>query len=179
MRWKIFYFWESKYKVSDTGLVYSYRSKRNIGSKIVVQCANHTYARNIVSLGSKGTQKSFYIDKLVLWAFKQQPENKDNALHLDCDLSNDISKNLKWSTRGDIKRYYFRKRKQTRGIYKIDPKVWHKGKKMYAKNPKRYRVCFKVDKKTVTFGYAYTYKEAKKLYIKSYEQVYGANPYAV
>lgn len=88
--WKHVQNYEGRYKVSDTGLVYSVRKNR-----VLRPCTNHGYKCVLLtSVDAKRTLK--YVHRLVAEAFIPNPENLPCVNHKDEDKSNNNVNNLEW-----------------------------------------------------------------------------------
>lgn len=86
---------ERLFDVYNTGLIYSPRSGRFIGSGLVDKT---NFARfNVRS--PQGKNKNFYIHKVVAEAFVEGKQDGYIAVHKDGDRSNNSAENLEWVKR--------------------------------------------------------------------------------
>lgn len=83
---------ETKYSISNIGLV---RNDKN--DKILKTNFSHGYER--VGLMIDGTQRTYFIHRLVAKAFIPNPENKPEVNHINGDKSCNYDFNLEWCTR--------------------------------------------------------------------------------
>lgn len=148
------------YKISNYGEVYSLYSKRNIKPFV-------TNGKSLwIELQKKGISVRFNLSKLVVKYFnKNWTLEKQYALHVDYNRENNIETNLECTTRGDLYRYWYRFRNQTRGIYR------------FPNGKKRFRAVLKVKDKTVTIGYFKQKNEALIAYYSAYIGLYDIEPF--
>ena len=86
----------SRYKVSDTGLVYDQKLNR-LGS----QNTNSDGYRCITLRSDEGLRKSFNVHRLVCILYLENPEKKETVNHKDGIKSNNVVSNLEWNTRSE------------------------------------------------------------------------------
>lgn len=97
--------YEGLYKVSNNGLiknvprVYKMKDGRNRtikGQYMAFMTDKDGYKR--LGLRKNGTQKKFYVHRLVAMAFIPNPEEKPQVNHIDGVKDNNFYKNLEWCT---------------------------------------------------------------------------------
>lgn len=149
------------YKISNYGEVYSFHFKRTIKPYTQKQGKSlRVMLRNI------NGSKSISLANLVIKYFdKDWSLNKQYALHLDYNRSNNIETNLECTTRGDLLRYWHRYRNKIRGIY--DWNIGHN----------KFRVALKHKDKVKTVGYYKTKDEALMGYYNAYLALYKEEPF--
>jgi hypothetical protein len=90
---KILSQFNNKYSVSDTGIVYSLKGKKKeLKGKI-----KESGYREIL-INHLGNRSYILVHRLVLEAFKDNPENKDTVNHIDGNKLNNSLSNLEWAT---------------------------------------------------------------------------------
>jgi hypothetical protein len=90
--WKDIKEYEGYYQISNFGSVYSVRYKRYRKPRI----DQHGY--EYIGLNKDGTQKPFFVHRLVANAFIPNPENKAEVNHIDGNKLNNNICNLEWVT---------------------------------------------------------------------------------
>lgn len=120
-----------------------------------------------ICLYKKGITKNKVLHKLIYKTFKPYELRGcfTHVYHLDENKQNNILSNLEKTTFGDLRRRAFEKKKMNRGIYRYTRFKF-----------KKWRVTFKVLGKTKTFGYYKTRREARRVYVQKYTEVYGRSP---
>jgi hypothetical protein len=93
MKWTAVKGYTGQYSVSDTGLVFSHKTKRLLKP----QEKNGGY--QYVNLWHGHTVKHAYIHRLVAEAFIPNPHDLPEVNHIDCDKSNNQITNLEWCDR--------------------------------------------------------------------------------
>jgi hypothetical protein len=136
--------------VSNYGLVWSCKTNQFVGFIF----AGKYY------IEPKHGHKLIPIDKIVYHLFKRDELGSDCVIHEDFDRTNDYEGNLFSGTRSDLKRHYW-KGKKNRGVNKLTVK----GKTYF-------RSILFVDGKHQT-KYFKTRKEAQLDFIQRYEAKYG------
>lgn len=162
--WRYIRGFDKMYQISNFGRVKSKKRKFVREDRLLSQ--RQVSCRLYVDLKkSNGKHSPKSVSKLVLLHFKKKELGKDYSLHLNRNQLDNKSRNLKWSTLGDIKRYIYETRKKKRGVY-------------YFKNGnKNWRAVIKVDNLTKTIGYFENKSEAEFIYKTTYELIYGRKPY--
>lgn len=97
-RWKPVPGYEDEYLVSDLGRVYSIPRGRNSGG-LLSPGESHGYP--IVCLWESGEPKMKAVHRLVLRAFVGEPEDGQEASHLNGERSDARLENLTWETRSE------------------------------------------------------------------------------
>lgn len=92
MIWKDVVGFEGSYKVSDTGLVYSFFAKRLKATKK----NNRGYVQ--ISLHKEGKEHMWLLHRVVAMAFIPNPSNHPQINHIDEDKDNNHVNNLEWCT---------------------------------------------------------------------------------
>ena len=91
--------YEGLYEVTDTGEVWSIRSKKfmtlSTGKDGVVR----------VSLSCNGKDRAYTVHRLVATAFIHNPENKPQIDHIDGNKQNNRVTNLRWCTNAENQAY--------------------------------------------------------------------------
>ena len=125
--WKDIEGYEGLYAVSNTGKVYSYKSKKILRSNATeLRCG---YIN--VLLTKDGKRKQKYIHRLVAQAFIPNPENKPEVNHIDHNPQNNHVDNLEWVTKNEniVAYLHSEKRKQAMAKLKaIAEQRWSKTK---------------------------------------------------
>jgi hypothetical protein len=148
------------YRISNYGNIKNNKTKR------LLKGHNLSNGRNMVSFSVNGKSSTAKMRaKLVLQHFKKNEIDKDYALHINNNLFDCTSRNLKWGTRGDVKRMFKTIRNEVRGAYK------------YPHGKKNYRAIIKVEGKSKTIGYYFTKNEAQQAFINEYVRTYGYIPF--
>lgn len=102
--------WEGLYQVSDQGRVRSLDRevtnrlgvRRRYKGKILKQKRHaRGYGHRLVHLHRPGASKWESVHRLVLFAFVGEPEDGQEARHLDGDASNNNLSNLAWGSRNE------------------------------------------------------------------------------
>lgn len=101
MIWKDITTYKNLYKVSNTGLVKSIPHKRTLKSGLT----KNKYLT--VGLCDSGTQKSYYVHRLVAEQFVPNPLHKPCVNHKDGDKTNNHYRNLEWVTYQENTKHYF------------------------------------------------------------------------
>ena len=100
--WKDIKGYERKYQVSNKGNVRSLdrvsAKGRKLEGRMLTGKDNKASRINVYQLVSL-SGKSYYIHRLVGQAFIDNPENKAEINHIDCDKRNNDVSNLEWCTR--------------------------------------------------------------------------------
>lgn len=95
--------WAKKYKVSNTGKIFSF-AKIKLGIELVPHsCVNKRKCGGVlypyVSIADNNKQiKNYNIHRLVAEMFIPNPENKKFVNHIDGDKQNNVVNNLEWVT---------------------------------------------------------------------------------
>ena len=161
MKYKQFKLDNCEYIISNTGKIYSLRFKKWMKP----YSTNKKYKKLYVKLGS--FSKTFSVGKLVLTIFKDIGLPNETDFHINGALDDNYVKNLKWTTRSEIMRLAWkRKREKTNASVGVYP--WKLGNK-------KFRAVMKINNKFKTIGYFMTKKEAVIAHKKRYIQLYGVN----
>lgn len=97
--WRDIEGYEGKYKVSNTGQVWSKRSNKTL----IPVTETRGYLR--VTLCKNGKCRAFRIHRLVAVAFINNPENKKQVNHIDECKTNNSTTNLEWCTNKENNSY--------------------------------------------------------------------------
>jgi hypothetical protein len=89
--------YENLYKVSNYGNVKTY-NWRNSKREAILKPAKTKDGYLQVALQKDGKLKSFKVHRLVALTFLDNPENKPQVNHIDCDKTNNKITNLEWVT---------------------------------------------------------------------------------
>lgn len=94
---------EGKYSISEEGIVISHERKDKVGriqkQRIIAGSFDKDgYRRVVLSLGSRGHQKTFRVARLVAETYLLNPDNKEYVNHIDGVKTNDHVSNLEWVT---------------------------------------------------------------------------------
>ncbi len=102
--WKPILGYEGLYEVSNLGKVRSLNWKNKKG---VVHELTYKLTRNYFSVGltKQGKQKWHKVHRLVATAFIDNPENKPQVNHKDCNKLNNCVSNLEWCTASENMRH--------------------------------------------------------------------------
>ena len=92
--WKDIEGYEGRYKVSNTGKVYSITTNREMAT------SNNTSYLG-VTLYKDGKPKFKLVHRLVAQAFIPNPENKPEVNHIDHNTHNNNIANLEWVTKDE------------------------------------------------------------------------------
>jgi len=87
--------YEGLYAVTTDGKIYSFPKKSNNEGKFLKQkITKNGYCE--VNFSKKGKVKSFYVHRLVAFAFINNPESKPQVNHKDSDKTNNNINYLEW-----------------------------------------------------------------------------------
>jgi len=95
--WKPIRGYEGFYEVSDCGNVRSVITTSSRRTKILKPYVKNGYFA--VNLFDNQKMKHCYIHRLVAEAFIENPDNKKEVNHIDCDKQNNRVSNLEWCNR--------------------------------------------------------------------------------
>lgn len=87
---------ENEYSVTNTGIVYSYRSGSKVALKSSLNLKSKAKYKTVTLCTNKG--KCQYIHRLVAQAFIPNLENKPQVNHKDGNKMNNNAENLEWVT---------------------------------------------------------------------------------
>lgn len=90
MNWKPVPGYEGQYDVSDTGLIFSYKTNRLLG------CGLTTHGYKQVALNTGHESKFCQVHRLVAEAFIPNPNDLPQVNHRDGDKTNNHVSNLEW-----------------------------------------------------------------------------------
>ena len=91
--WKDIHRYEGRYKISNTGRVFS--SNRYYGSRILKTRLSQ-FGYPYVVLCVNQNRKTIVVHRLVALAFLDKPKDKNNVNHIDGDKTNNKVENLEW-----------------------------------------------------------------------------------
>ncbi len=153
--------YENRYAVSNFGRVLNLKTRHILKATLAYKEANLR-----ISLYKRGKSKSYNLYYLVLKHFKAAERGKHFGVHLDLNRINNIEPNLKWATRGDLRRERFEIKKKKRGVYS-----WK------FKNFNYFRAVIQHKKKVQTIGYFKTEIEAYDAFFNKYVELYSRAPW--
>jgi hypothetical protein len=105
--WKDIAGYEGLYQVSNYGRFKSLGNNFARKEKSKKAHIRHNgYMR--ITLNKKGKRKSFATHRLVILAFKENPENKRTVNHIDGNKTNNYIDNLEWATHTENALHSFR-----------------------------------------------------------------------
>ena len=108
--WREISGYNGKYLVSNKGRV---KSLKHTSAKLLTAFVNNKgYPR--VALCQDGQSVHFLVSRLVAGAFcdNPDPENAVTVDHIDCDKLNNCADNLRWLSKADNTREYFKRKKE-------------------------------------------------------------------
>ena len=100
--WKDIEGYEGIYKISNSGLIYTYPSWKGTrfdNSSISLPVCNDSHKRDCVTFHQRDTSKSFAVSELVAKAFVDNPNNYDSIRFKDGNTKNNDADNLEWVPR--------------------------------------------------------------------------------
>lgn len=100
--WKDIPGWEGRYKISNTGTIYSYMVKRNVNPIN----SHDGYPR--FTLQNKARKEQWFVHRLVAITFIPNPENKETVNHINGIKTDNRVENLEWATRSENELHSFR-----------------------------------------------------------------------
>ena len=90
--------------IVENGENYSVSNLGNVRNDKFSKILKHRILKNgyhQIGLYKSGKGKSYFIHKLVAFAFLENPDNKSQADHMDRDVNNNSLSNLRWCNRSE------------------------------------------------------------------------------
>ena len=100
IEWRAVVGFEGYYEVSNTGVV------RNAKTGLERKPWLHKGKWLRITLHKDGKQKNARVHRMVAGAFLENPKNKSEVNHLDCDQENNCVWNLEWCTGEENREHY-------------------------------------------------------------------------
>ena len=100
--WKDIEGYEGIYKISNSGLIYTYpiwKGSRFDDSTLVKTNTNNACKRDVVSFNQNNNHNFFIVSELVAKAFVDNPNNYDSIRFKDGNVKNNDADNLEWVPR--------------------------------------------------------------------------------
>jgi len=94
-----------KYKVCENGDVFSYKKQNSRKLKGCIDSKGYPY---IDLRCENGKRKCPKVHRLVATSFIDNPDNKPQINHMDCDKTNNHINNLEWVTNGENQKHAFK-----------------------------------------------------------------------
>lgn len=117
--WKDVKGYEGLYKVSNTGKVFSCKSKQTLTQALTGTTFNTRPGYYRVMLYKGSSRKNVAVHRLVAETFIPNPENKPQVNHIDHNTHNNNVNNLEWVTQAEnIQAMYAHKSKNKGEITK-------------------------------------------------------------
>lgn len=92
---------EGLYEVDSTGRVFSIVSDAHRRKRELKQYQNPSGYLKVNLYDLNGVCHKKYVHRLVAGAFIQNPNNKPNVNHIDCNVKNNNVSNLEWCTQSE------------------------------------------------------------------------------
>ena len=151
------------YQISNYGVLFNTKNARlTYGHEIKVNGALQ------FSLSDNNRNMAIMAHLLVLRHFKKEELDKTYGLHIDGDLENNNSRNLKWSTLSEVFRAAHARRAKKRGVYE------HQGNKGEKCN---FKVMLRRDGKLKTIAYTKTKEQGYNIYFDHFVKEFGYKPW--
>lgn len=93
--------YEGLYEIDDLGNVYSIVHNAHRRKRVLKQYQNERGYMKVNLYDHDGKCKKRYVHRLVAEAFIENPENKPNVNHKDCNVKNNEVSNLEWCTQSE------------------------------------------------------------------------------
>lgn len=97
--------YEGLYEIDRNGNVYSIVNDQHRRKRCLKQYQNERGYMKVNLYDENGKCKKKYVHRLVAETFIDNPDNKPNVNHIDCDVKNNSVKNLEWCTQSENIRY--------------------------------------------------------------------------
>ena len=112
--WKDIEGYEGLYQVSNLGEVRSIIQTSSRRKCILRQYQNENGYMKVNLYNLNGICKKKYIHRLVAESFIENPSNKPNINHIDCNVKNNNVNNLEWCTQRENVKYQVIKRRHAK-----------------------------------------------------------------
>ena len=121
--------YEGLYQVDEFGNVYSLIQNSSRRNRKLKSYQNPKGYMKVNLYDINGICKKKYVHRLVAEAFIENPENKPNVNHIDCDVKNNYVENLEWCTQSENILHCVKLGRHSNNI-----KKWNRSKKEVVSN---------------------------------------------